>query len=75
VFAGLFNVLPFPPLDGLAVVSVMFPDRYARPMRELASNGMSSMIGLLVAWRIFPFFTDPLLTLLLKLIHPTESYG
>jgi hypothetical protein len=33
------------------------------------------MVGLVIAWRVFPMFTDPLFTLLLKLVHPGESYS
>ena len=36
---------------------------------------MMSMAGLLIAWRVFPFITDPLFTMLLKLVHPGESYS
>ena len=36
---------------------------------------MFQMIGLLVAWRIFPVIVDPLFGLVLKLLHPGESYS
>jgi hypothetical protein len=41
----------------------------------MASNGATSMIGLVVAWQVFPLFTDPLFSLLLPLVHPGESYS
>jgi hypothetical protein len=34
-----------------------------------------SMAGLLVAWRVFPFITDGLFSMLLKVVHPGESYS
>jgi hypothetical protein len=36
---------------------------------------MMSMMGLLVAWQVFPLATDPLFSLLLRLLHPYDSYS
>ena len=36
---------------------------------------MMSMAGLVIAWRVFPFITDPLFSMLLKVVHPGESYS
>ena len=33
------------------------------------------MVGLLVAWRLFPMLTGPLFSAVLKLVHPGASYG
>jgi hypothetical protein len=51
------------------------PERMRMSLKELASNGMMSMLGLFVAWQVFPFVTDPLFSLLLRLIHPSLSYS
>jgi len=75
VFIGLFNLLPLPPLDGFSVVSIFLPEAHAAKWRALQSNPMMSMAGLLIAWRVFPFITDPLFTMLLKVVHPGESYS
>jgi hypothetical protein len=34
-----------------------------------------SAIGLVIAWKVFPLFTGPLFSLLLRLVHPDESYS
>jgi Zn-dependent protease len=75
VIAGTFNLLPLPPLDGSAVITVFLPDSVATQFRELERNGAFSMIGLLVAWRVFPIMMDPLFSLVLKLVHPASSYS
>jgi hypothetical protein len=36
---------------------------------------MFQLIGLLIAWRVFPLIADPLFMLVLKAVHPGESYG
>jgi Zn-dependent protease len=75
VFVGLFNLLPVPPLDGFAVFRIFLPDHHAARLRALESNSMMSMLGLVVAWQIFPAFTDPLFSMLLKMLHPGVSYS
>jgi hypothetical protein len=36
---------------------------------------MFQIVGLLVAWRIFPMMARPLFSLVLRLVHPGLSYG
>jgi Zn-dependent protease len=72
-FLCLFNLLPLPPLDGSAVLVAFLPERQAVAMRQ--SSHMMSMIGLVVAWRVFPLMTGPLFSLLLRVVHPGESYS
>jgi Zn-dependent protease len=75
VFLCVFNLLPLPPLDGSAVLNALLPPRHAVTLRDLQSNAMTSMFGLLVAWQIFPYITDPLFLALLRLVHPSASYS
>jgi Zn-dependent protease len=74
-FLAAFNLLPLPPLDGAAVFSVALPERHALKLRALYSNQMMSMVGLLVAWQVFPMVTDPLFTVVLKVVYPDQSYS
>jgi Zn-dependent protease len=74
VMAGAFNLLPLPPLDGSAVISIFLPERLAEGLRDLQRHGAFSMVGLLVAWRVFPLLLDPLFATVLKLVHPGTSY-
>jgi Zn-dependent protease len=74
VLLGTFNLLPLPPLDGGSVFSIFLPEDLGRRLRDLQSNGMFSMIGLLVAWRVFPYLTDPIFSTVLRLVHPDSFY-
>jgi Zn-dependent protease len=74
VFLGAFNLLPLPPLDGSAVLTGLLPEKHALAVRRLWTSGMMSMVGLLVAWQIFPMATDPLFSLVLRLLYPESSY-
>lgn len=74
VFLGSFNLLPLPPLDGSAVLGGVLPERHAVAVRNFSANGTMSMVGLLVAWQVFPMVTDPLFSLVLRLVYPESSY-
>jgi Zn-dependent protease len=74
VLLGTFNLLPLPPLDGGSVFSIFLPEHLGRRLRELQNNGMFSLIGVLVAWRVFPYLTDPLFSTVLRLVHPDSFY-
>jgi Zn-dependent protease len=75
VFLGAFNLLPLPPLDGSAVLSGLLPERQALAVRQFSRSGMMSMLGLLIAWQIFPMATDPLFSLVLRILYPDSSYS
>ncbi len=75
VFLGVFNLLPVPPLDGSTVLGAVLPESLAAPARALQANPAMSMLGLLVAWRVFPLLTDRLFALVLTLVHPEASYS
>jgi Zn-dependent protease len=75
VFLFVFNLLPLPPLDGAAVLNGLLPERHAHAFMEFQSNAMMSMLGLVIAWQVFPIVTHPLFSMLLRLVHPSDSYS
>ena len=70
VILGTFNLLPLPPLDGGSVFSIFLPEDMGRKLRDLQRNGSFSIIGLVVAWRIFPYLAGPIFIAVLRLLHP-----
>jgi hypothetical protein len=36
---------------------------------------MGSMVGLVVAWQVFPAMARPIFSMLLLIVHPNASYG
>ncbi len=60
----LFNLIPLPPMDGSAVLAGLFPAM--RRVRDfIVSAPMGSLVGLLVAWTLFPQVLWPVYSLLL----------
>ena len=74
VILGAFNMIPLPPLDGGSVISIFLPEDLGRRLRQFQRNGSFSIVGLLVAWRLFPYLIDPIFTAVLKLVHPAAFY-
>ena len=75
VLLGLFNLLPLPPLDGGAVAGALVPEPLGSKIRQFGSNPMGSMVGLVVAWQVFPAMARPIFSMLLLMVHPNASYG
>jgi Zn-dependent protease len=75
VFLCAFNLIPLPPLDGATVIGLVLPESTAVRVRELSHAPMFQMIGLVVAWRVFPMIVHPLFALILKAVHPELGYS
>jgi hypothetical protein len=44
-------------------------------MRDMMSGGMISLLGLVIAWQVFPQFIDPIFSAILWALHPGVAYG
>ena len=57
---GSFNLLPFPPLDGFSVLGIFLPEEATRKLMDFRQTlGSMTLIGLLVAWRMFDYLYVP----------------
>jgi Zn-dependent protease len=69
-----FNLIPLPPLDGASVIGLFVPESAAYRFREISRTPMFQLLGLIMAWKIFPFIVGPLFGLILKAVHPSLGY-
>jgi Zn-dependent protease len=74
VLLGAFNLFPLPPLDGSSVLMGFLPDRPAAAFRRLSWSPQFSLVGLLVAWQLFPYVARPLFGLVVRILHPNVPY-
>jgi Zn-dependent protease len=73
---GTFNLLPVPPLDGFSAIGLLLPETAARRFQELGHSMRGfTIIGLMIAWRVFDPIFNPLFTMSLSVLYPGQSYG
>ena len=65
----VFNLLPLPPLDGAAVVTLLLPAELARRIRTGFMTPAMAFVGMFTAWQLFPSLVRPLLGVLARLLR------
>ena len=72
----VFNLLPFFPLDGSAVLTLFMNRETTKRYQEfLWSTPMLGWIGLLIAWKLFDFVFEPVFVAAVNLIYHRATYG
>jgi Zn-dependent protease len=66
----VFNLLPLPPLDGSGVLHGLLPGSAGRLIDRLSANPMVSLLGLVLAWQVFPPIFWPAFRLVVEMLHP-----
>jgi Zn-dependent protease len=73
---GVFNLLPVPPLDGFGAIGLFLREESAQRFQELGGRVRTfSMIGMIIAWKVFEPLFDPIFTLALRALYPGYGYG
>ena len=75
VLLCVFNLLPVPPLDGASAVGLVLPGPLAERLGSLARSPGFSLLGLVIAWQVFPYLARPLFGIVLRLLHPSATYS
>lgn len=71
----LFNLLPFPPLDGAGALPLALSPKATRRYQDLVwGNPVLSLIGIVIAWNLFPRFFEPIFFGAIRLIFPEMGY-
>ena len=63
---GVFNLIPFPPLDGAGIAEGALPGKLGGFFRLLRSNSSYAMMGLFASWWLFPKVFFPLWDAILR---------
>jgi Zn-dependent protease len=73
---GCFNLIPLPPLDGFGAVGLLMSEEAAGRFQTFGFQiRQYSMIGLLLAWKIFDPIFSPIFGLALRALYPGSGYG
>ena len=71
-----FNMLPFSPLDGSAVITLLMTENTTRRYQEfLWSTPMLTWIGMMIAWQLADVVFHPVFLAAVSLIYPGVTYG
>jgi Zn-dependent protease len=61
IILGVFNLLPVPPLDGYSVLGLFVPERAFLRLLDFARSPGFSLLGIILAYQIFPQIVRPVL--------------
>jgi Zn-dependent protease len=64
-----FNLIPLPPLDGSAILPAFMSNEAAARYNAFLHQPMMSLLGLLVAWKVFPYVFQPIVGVALRLLY------
>lgn len=70
----VFNLIPLPPLDGSAVLTLFLSDRAAERYNHLLYNPSFAIFGLVIAWQVFGAVIDPLFRVAVNLLYPGKVF-
>jgi Zn-dependent protease len=71
----VFNLLPLPPLDGSGVLPLVI-GKAGEDYQQLArSHPLIVLLGLVIAWKVFPILWDPIWLHAINLLYPGVTYG
>ena len=71
----VFNLLPFPPLDGAGVLSIFLSEDAARRVQDFFANPSFALGGILVAWFLIGEIFPPVHLAAINLLYPGMHYG
>ena len=67
VILFLFNLMPLPPLDGASIMPLVIGERLGQ--RYLHFMRQWTLLGLIVAWNLFPYVFQPAFAVALRLLY------
>jgi len=65
----VFNLFPFPPLDGSSVITLFMPQAMAVRFSQFVGQPMYSLLGIILAWRFIGVIFGPALRLTIQLLY------
>jgi Zn-dependent protease len=72
----VFNLLPFPPLDGSAAITLLMDKGTTTKYQEFIwSTPILGVVGLFAAWQMFDFVFRPFFIIAVNLVFSGANYG
>ena len=74
VLLMIFNLLPFPPLDGTALVEFFVSPQAAAKYRQFCMMPGMMVFGIFIAWNVFDYLYPSIHLLSINLLYPGMGY-
>jgi Zn-dependent protease len=71
----IFNLLPFPPLDGSGILPLFMKHDAAQNYLQFIAQPAFGIVGLFAAWQIMDYIFPPLQLFCINLLYPYAGYG
>lgn len=65
----IFNLFPFPPLDGSSVITLLMSEKNAYRFTRFINQPMYSFLGIVLAWRMFGYIFSDLFVVVLRVLY------
>jgi len=70
----IFNLIPFPPLDGCAIPPMYLSEETGRKYLTFIRNPVFAIAGLFIAWKIFDLIYLKIHLIAINLLYPGSNY-
>jgi Zn-dependent protease len=71
----IFNLIPFPPLDGSAIPPMYLSEETGRKYIAFIRNPVFAIAGLFIAWKIFDLIYLKIHLVAINLLYPGSNYN
>jgi Zn-dependent protease len=69
VILCVFNLIPLPPLDGSAILTLFLPVDLADKYQDAMSQPFFNIIGLVLAWELSAYVITPAIVFAIGVLH------
>lgn len=70
----IFNLIPLPPLDGSGILPLYLSDDNGRKYMDAVRSSIFSVIGFLIAWRLFDLIYWKIFLAVINILYPGSDY-
>lgn len=70
----VLNLIPFPPLDGSSMVSLLLSQDSARRYQSMIRSPVLGVIGFFLVWKVFNPLFNTIFVVVINLVYPGADY-
>ena len=70
----VLNLIPFPPLDGSSILSLLLSEDSARKYHSIIRNPLLGVIGFFLVWKLFNPLFNIIFVMVVNLVYPGMNY-